>query len=550
MSKNGIIVMKKKGSIYIDTWLRLKPYDSHTNVDTYYLKVCNQVRDVVSPIPCVHELTSFGDKDDFLDILSCFLTSYLEDLVSETNHWNTFVRLFKKKYNKPLPFFDTKSDDYFEEEINIQDIQFLLYYFLSVEFPANIINPYDYFILEVSKKVMEIFEEAWEVCPENTRLKSYFEIEENETDFYQGRILVDKLLRKSYLLYPDSAEYFKYEIDTVIDELDDEEWVYSQITEALDTFLHNYRTKLLGLSGREWAAEIVDDDHPIKSLYLGQSDKITAIFLVVKKSSHYLYLKHIATQRIFDVALSCIDDPSIYIRGIVYSIGLVKWDNEWLMSGVATSLENGEERITRERDLIKNHSYAYYLGREATHETTLNQHLQIFKEETGGHQIKFIAYTEISDFIDDFENSINTSFTRGRKKKKESNILAKLKRLHKTTLKPLRSHESEEDALIFFNPKAGIEIVYNTNGIFPDEENNAFDKDIDDDSLKEGFISLLVDKSYSTELTLHYIHHYADKIPFLSTDEGKIYLQEIDFLLRFYKQENYIPKPMLFHDIT
>ena len=56
------------------------------------------------------------DKKE-IDVLSCFLTSYFEDLISETNIWNSFITTHKRLYNKQLPFYNL--DDYFEDEILI-----------------------------------------------------------------------------------------------------------------------------------------------------------------------------------------------------------------------------------------------------------------------------------------------------------------------------------------------------------------------------------------------------------------------------------------------
>lgn len=59
-----------------------------------------------------------------------FLTSYLEDLVSGSELWNSFVRKHTKLYDKPLPFYVT--EDYAEEEINNEDICFLIWYFMGL----------------------------------------------------------------------------------------------------------------------------------------------------------------------------------------------------------------------------------------------------------------------------------------------------------------------------------------------------------------------------------------------------------------------------------
>ena len=113
--------MDKK--IVIKDWLELKPYEKQTITDSYYLKICNEVKRVFATNRQSFVLLMYLDKKE-IDVLSCFLTSYFEDLIAETNIWNSFITTHKRLYNKQLPFYNL--DDYFEDEINPQDISFLI----------------------------------------------------------------------------------------------------------------------------------------------------------------------------------------------------------------------------------------------------------------------------------------------------------------------------------------------------------------------------------------------------------------------------------------
>ena len=112
--------MKKK--IYIKHWLEFKPYNTPTNTDLYYLQLSNKVYDKLKKNEEFYEFTKRFEID--IKLLSCFLTSYLEDLVSETRIWSSFVSLHQKIYGKILPFFGTNEKNYFEGEPNMHDIWF------------------------------------------------------------------------------------------------------------------------------------------------------------------------------------------------------------------------------------------------------------------------------------------------------------------------------------------------------------------------------------------------------------------------------------------
>ena len=62
----------------------------------------------------------FLDKEQ-INLLSCFLASYFEDLILEPIY-GTLLRMHHRLYGKQLPFYDL--DEYYEEEINAQDISF------------------------------------------------------------------------------------------------------------------------------------------------------------------------------------------------------------------------------------------------------------------------------------------------------------------------------------------------------------------------------------------------------------------------------------------
>jgi len=149
--------MEKK--IYIQDWLTLKPYEKPAKTDLYYLRICNEVKKAIETSPWWEDLKGYLDGLE-INYLVCFLTSYFEDIISETNFWNAFVRLHKRLYHKQIPFYET--DDYVEEEINQQDVSFLIWYFLNTIQDVTLVSPYKDSIVGTAQKVMEIFEAAWE----------------------------------------------------------------------------------------------------------------------------------------------------------------------------------------------------------------------------------------------------------------------------------------------------------------------------------------------------------------------------------------------------
>lgn len=234
--------MKKR--IYIKDWLELKPYNSQSITDGYYLKLCNKVKEILVKR---HKKVIIENMDKYaLNILSCFLVSYFEDIISETNIWNTFVKSHKALYGKYLPFYDTK--EYYLEEINEQDIRFLLWYFFNTIQEEEFILPYYDYFYDMAIDVYDIFDEEYEYAPENPVLKKYYEIDENETDYYKARKLIDTILFKTYLFYPDTLLDLNESLVNAFDDNPNDEFLLEYLNDIRDDHLHRVHTKLLSMS--------------------------------------------------------------------------------------------------------------------------------------------------------------------------------------------------------------------------------------------------------------------------------------------------------------
>ncbi len=166
--------------IYIKSWLELKPYEKQTITDAYYLDLSNKINKVL--INNHFDVLQMYFKDKDVNAISCFIASYFEDIISETNIFTSFVEFHKNLYDKELPFYDTKK--YYEEEINEQDVTFLFWYFFNSYQTERFIFPNNSFFSEMASSIMEILDEEYEYAPENELLKQYYQIDNDEQIFY------------------------------------------------------------------------------------------------------------------------------------------------------------------------------------------------------------------------------------------------------------------------------------------------------------------------------------------------------------------------------
>lgn len=526
--------------IYIKQWLELKPYEKQTATDTYYLKLSNNVKKVITTIKQSIVLQRYIDKEN-IDILSCFLTSYFEDLISETNIWNAFVKTHQQLYKKYLPFYIL--DEYYEKEINPQDISFLIWYFLNTLQEDVFITPFSNFIKETAEKVFDVFDNAWDNAPENRYLKSIYRIDTNEEDFYVARNLIDTILFKTYLFYPDTLSKLRKQELAIIEDIKDDENILSFLNENRDRTLHTTHTRLLSLKGKEWASQILGNNHPLSKDFSDLSQKISGFFLYKGQDNYNIFIEHIASSKEFELTKKSFDhsDTLNEIDTILY-MGIIRWKNEWWFSGIFFKQPFSADLILDEKNSIESRMTVNFLDhRRNETEETLNMQFNAFKEFNEGKQIAFIKSEKIDNFVKAYIEYFNNSLGISDKEKEEAIERARKEGFFVTEKDPTNYAEASDTGLVFFNPKSGIEIALSVNSAFPLPNNPFFN--IEDS--ENDFMFLLVSDQMSKELALYCIDNCKRNLPFFNDVNGKIYLRDIDFLLRFWKKNNYFSKPAI-----
>ena len=128
--------------ITIQDWLLLKPYEEEVVSDFYYIKLANRLRNHLSEDLYFIEDNEMKEED--VNLFSCIISSFVEDSVSGTHIFNAFKEQHKELYGKAIPFTNGKYDE--DKYANYDDIQFLLWYYLSIKKPDSIISLSNFFI--------------------------------------------------------------------------------------------------------------------------------------------------------------------------------------------------------------------------------------------------------------------------------------------------------------------------------------------------------------------------------------------------------------------
>ncbi|MDR2563775.1 MAG: DUF3843 family protein [Prevotellaceae bacterium] len=190
------------------------PKGMASNTDSYFISIANkifaQLRSTNSLIKDfgVERLKNFSVK----------AAAYFEDVVSQLGLFDGFRKINQKLYGKILPFY-TFDQDYYEDDVNLQDIQFLVWTAMQEKFNEKdadfFINPENIGIELISDIIMDVLEEEYETAPENEILRNYLH-EFEFSNIFELRQLLHWLYYNSYLStnYPNrSFSETKNEID-------------------------------------------------------------------------------------------------------------------------------------------------------------------------------------------------------------------------------------------------------------------------------------------------------------------------------------------------
>ena len=146
----------------MQAWLDAHGRAKVVNTDEWYLDFANQL------LPLVAESYIYGGKEMEEDqkqvALTCAL--YLEDCVADGGNWRQFIHWHQANYGRCLPFY-TLTDEYLPDEINREDVVFLLW---AINSPVGddfdgVENPMDADLLEFADVLYNRLDAAFELAP-------------------------------------------------------------------------------------------------------------------------------------------------------------------------------------------------------------------------------------------------------------------------------------------------------------------------------------------------------------------------------------------------
>lgn len=518
--------MAGKKRILLEDWQDIKPYNKTSKSDLYYLEICNEINDKIYENNLHLPLQDFV-REEGISLFCIFLTSYLEDIISGSEVWNSFTKKHEELYGTPLPFFETK-DNYVAGEVNIQDVQFLVWYFINTVNKNVLLNPKDAFVKNLSENIIGILETEYEYAPENDLLREAYH-QNNPEDYYTTRRLLDQILTKTYLFFPDTGfSILRQEAEIM---QSGGRNIETALNDNRDRFVHEAKTSLLALSAKEWAELILGQENPVTKALEGMSPRIHGSFLLLNQTDKYLELEHIATERKFNLLKSSFPKHKDLKEKSIIFMGMVEWQGDWWFSGISISSDFNEEVIEKEKQNQYSKESLSFMEDQSLIKDALEKHHKAFLTYNKGVPVAFLKKEEVDDFMNAyfkfFEETIDFN-----EEEKEKAVKKYKPKTDKTEEKP------NNIMVLFHNINSGFEIYSNIESAFHIKQNKYLNKEKSD----QDFYQIFLANFYSKELVNYSIEVSRKKLAFFKNDYTD---KEIDFLTRFFKANIYHTKPRL-----
>lgn len=481
-----------KNKIYKQDWLKLHPYEKQVSSDTYFIELSNRMLKIINQ----------GLKNEFSEktkrTIALSVAAYFEDVISRFGLWQGFTKKHFALYGKYLPFYRL-TDDYIPDEINPEDIIFLIWSIIQpevLETRETFINPENIGITTLGFALFTLIDEEYETAPENEILRDFFIKNVDYDNFYAFRSIISWLYYDSYLIAPYTEDQLEKALEGIEKQKEHADLLTYGITNEL---IFKNSCGPLALKSHEWISSIVGEDsdlgkmllqtrfkYKIPKSYLITAKNDSGITLLPFDSSDVIFLRKDTMEK----DMPCKPDDAVLCN-------LIYFNGKWELNGFMINIPKEEYDNNRDvaEKMTKNAEYSRNLYLKANNNTPV----RYFKDDK---ELK-VFFSKAYSLSEKIDNKI----MKGMK-----NIVA------------------------FSDAEVGVTTISDIAVFIKDKENPCYDpKEAEDNGL-----ILFTNYNLSQELIEYLIQN--NLIPdlkmnsLISEERGKELVQEnLDFMFRFFQ---------------
>ncbi|MGL5317140.1 MAG: DUF3843 family protein [Bacteroidales bacterium] len=321
--------MSLQDRIFNKDWAAIHPFQTSCQSDPFFVDVANNLYKSIKKVKSLPHV-----EKGALRLCAINATAYLEDIISTPSLWKAFTTKYEAEYGKKLPFYDI-DDDYIENEVNLQDLQFIVWFTLQRNVKeGTVIDPADPYILHIATTFYKHLFEYYETAPENEELNEYLKKMTDCKDMGTFQDFAYWIYTYSYL-FSESVAKRDAQINALL-----KPHVSFLSMDEIQRLAYGYQKELvqtspsgpLALYVNEWAALLAAqlDVKNAKRFETIQTRK-KEIYLIVSDTKTHLTLSSAEEEKI-KIAKSDLPPNMEFQKGDSVETSLTLFDNRWFIT--------------------------------------------------------------------------------------------------------------------------------------------------------------------------------------------------------------------------
>ncbi|MEL6538786.1 MAG: DUF3843 family protein [Bacteroidota bacterium] len=529
--------MPKATKIYINTWEESHELAKNPATDRHYLKVANAVKTALS----IHPVLRKQLPDLLLSKLACYLTYYLEDMVSGGGQWDLFRRTSRERYGQPVPLFLADSEDYFDEEVNELDVVFLIWYFMKSwwkEEDKPFFHPYEPMFREFAELAFSVLSEAYEEVPENPNVRDFLAYDPQDFYFFEIGMTLGSSLAGIWMVQPELSQRTHLLMESLAERPGmNPEDVYQELVQHMLV----WRMGPFGWTVRDWLAGLLPEGHTLIPALKAPFHFVTDYWEPLSGTEDTVELRNASTHMKATVRhedWGDIDGSRLTPKKNMVKAALAYWDHGWRSLGNEEAYQYHEPSLeTRYGDKDNLWQYQSWPELAELAHARYRKEAEQFREFSGGRKLLYLPAGKWSAL----EAAVELYFAETDPEERKTRTWENLKEHLPEGKSPDDQLDPDQPIVAYFSEQAGLIPITKALGAIPDPENPSFKAE----NVAESFWAAIMTEEVPWHFVRFLLDNYQKEYDFLDTVPWPGLISHLDLLMEISKGHMYHPHPRL-----
>ena len=341
-----------------------KPYPIlyHSEYDLFYLDLTRRVFMRIETFHKKYNIPLLKYTSEETRELSYMISGYAEDIFNGIGIFSAMRQHFRAKFGSALPVIKPISSDYSEDDIQSEDILFLLWYFHIIcraeDENKPMLNPSSSALLKLSEEIFDELDSIEEVS--TTDLYDDYFLISDEEEYIPVKNKIIWFALKNYLSGFEITKKHEQDIQKYIDE----ESVSAELLSFYDYSvqdIHAFETPLsLGaLTSSQLFAKTARCSARMRTQLENLVVRHYGIFYLQSEDSRYYYFYHTGVNKNYKVIKQSFNKGLASDESDMWMLNLIEWNGEYELTGTCIPCVYKADQIRIENLKLQNKFYCF-----------------------------------------------------------------------------------------------------------------------------------------------------------------------------------------------